>query len=174
MNRLRQKEDPSVEEQIKLNNLQNQLDSLHLERAKGAFIRSRARWLEEGEKNTSYFFGLEKQRQTKKKINKLLVDNLRNDSQEQINKEIEHFYKKLYESNFSLDDCQTFFEIIRPSSTIIDESFRQHMEDKLRIAELDKAIWHTSKGKSPGLDGLTVEFYSHFWNDIRVLLCMPF
>lgn len=145
MNRLRQKEDPSVEEQIKLNNLQNQLDSLHLERAKGAFIRSRARWLEEGEKNTSYFFGLEKQRQTKKKINKLLVDNLRNDSQEQINKEIEHFYKKLYESNFSLDDCQTFFEIIRPSSTIIDESFRQHMEDKLRIAELDKAIWHTSK-----------------------------
>lgn len=174
MNRLRQKEDPSVEEQIKLNNLQNQLDSLHLERAKGAFIRSRARWLEEGEKNTSYFFGLEKQRQTKKKINKLLVDNLRNDSQEQINEEIEHFYKKLYESNFSLDDCQTFFEIIRPSSTIIDESFRQHMEDKLRIAELDKAIWHTSKGKSPGLDGLTVEFYSHFWNDIRVLLCMPF
>lgn len=109
MNRLRQKEDPSVEEQIKLNNLQNQLDSLYLERAKAAFIRSRARWLEEGEKNTSYFFGLEKQRQTKKKINKLLVDNLRNDSQEQINEEIEHFYKKLYESNFSLDDCQTFF-----------------------------------------------------------------
>lgn len=67
-----------------------------------------------------------------------------------------------------------FFEIIRPSSTIIDESFRQHMEDKLRIAELDKAIWHTSKGKSPGLDGLTVEFYSHFWNDIRVLLCNAF
>lgn len=127
MNRSRQKEDPSVEEQIKLNNLQNQLDSLYLERAKGAFIRSRARWLEEGEKKT-YFFGLEKQRQTKKKINILLVNNLRNDSQEQINEEIEHFYKKLYESNFSLDGCQTFFEIIRPSSTIIDESFRQHLE----------------------------------------------
>lgn len=36
------------------------------------------------------------------------------------------------------------------------------MEDKLRIEELDKAIGWMSKGKSPGQDGLTVEFYIHF------------
>lgn len=50
MNRLCQKTDLSLEEQVELNNLQNQLDSLYLEKAKGAFIHSRARWLEEGEK----------------------------------------------------------------------------------------------------------------------------
>lgn len=66
MNRLRQKEDPSVEEQIKLNNLQNQLDSLHLERAKGAFIRSRARWLEEGEKKYFLFLWPRKTKTNKK------------------------------------------------------------------------------------------------------------
>ena len=42
----------SLDEQIKLNNLQTQLDNMYLEKAKGAFIRSRARWIEQGEKNT--------------------------------------------------------------------------------------------------------------------------
>ena len=69
-----------------------------------------------------------------------------------------------------MDDCQTFFEKIKVYSTIIDETFRQHMEDKLRVKELDIAIGRMSKGKPPGLDGLIVEFYIQFWNDIRVLL----
>lgn len=48
-----------------------QLDELHLEKASGAFVRSRAKWLEHGEKNSAYFFGQEKHRQSKKKIYKL-------------------------------------------------------------------------------------------------------
>ena len=32
-------------------------------KAKGAQIRSRIKWIEEGEKNTNYFLSLEKQRQ---------------------------------------------------------------------------------------------------------------
>ena len=51
--------DLSVAEHVKLNSLQTELDDLYLEKAKGAYIRSRARWLEEGEKNSSYFFNLE-------------------------------------------------------------------------------------------------------------------
>lgn len=44
-------------------NLQSNLDQVYLKRAHGAFIRSRAKWIEEGEKNTVYFCGLEKRRQ---------------------------------------------------------------------------------------------------------------
>lgn len=43
------------------------------------------------------------------------------------------------------------------------------MEDNLRIEELDLAIGRMAKGKSPEMDGLKVEFYIYFWNDIRVL-----
>jgi hypothetical protein len=35
----------------------------------GAQIRSRVQWVEQGEKNTKYFLGLEKNRQTRKTIN---------------------------------------------------------------------------------------------------------
>lgn len=74
INKLCHKTDSSVEEQVTLNELQRQLDNLYLE--KGAFIHSRARWIEEGEKNSSYFFSLEKQRQSKKKIHKLIVNHI--------------------------------------------------------------------------------------------------
>jgi hypothetical protein len=38
-------------------------------------IRCREKWVEYGEKNNSYFLGLEKQRQIKKSINKLINEN---------------------------------------------------------------------------------------------------
>ena len=56
------KTNASEEELTELNSLQKQLDEIYLEKASGAFVRSRARWIEEGEKNTTYFYGLEKSR----------------------------------------------------------------------------------------------------------------
>lgn len=45
---------------IELHQLQSKLDDLYTEKTKGAFICSRARWIEDAEKNSSYFFNLEK------------------------------------------------------------------------------------------------------------------
>ncbi len=60
-----------MEEKAKLHSLQLQLDELYIEKANGAYVRSRVRWLEHGEKNSAYFFGLENYRQIKEKICKL-------------------------------------------------------------------------------------------------------
>ena len=49
--------------------LKEKLDSLYENRATGYFIRSRARWVEEGERSTSYFLTLEKSRQVSNCIN---------------------------------------------------------------------------------------------------------
>jgi hypothetical protein len=43
--------------------LETQLDELYKNMAKGAQIRSKARWINEGEKNTSYFLRLENKHQ---------------------------------------------------------------------------------------------------------------
>lgn len=42
--------------------------------AKGAFIRSRKKWLEEGERNSTYFFKLEKHHQENNRLIKLKID----------------------------------------------------------------------------------------------------
>ncbi len=84
-----------------------------MEKAKGAFICSRARWIEEGEKNSYYFFSLEKQRQKKKKIQKLNINDTIVENQDQINEKIQAFYSNLYKSSFSKVDCDIFLDKIR-------------------------------------------------------------
>lgn len=50
------KDNLTKDEKVKLESIKNQIDQIYIDTAKGAFIRSRAKWLEKGEKNTSYFF----------------------------------------------------------------------------------------------------------------------
>lgn len=64
----------NYEDQIKLVELQNKLDSIYSLKAKGAFIRSWKKWLEEGEQNSSYFFRLEKQRASHNIIHQLDIN----------------------------------------------------------------------------------------------------
>jgi hypothetical protein len=47
------------------------LSKLYSDKVKGAQIRSRIKWVEEGEKTTKFFLGLEKARQTRKNITAL-------------------------------------------------------------------------------------------------------
>ncbi len=49
------KDNLTEDEKVKLETIKTQIDQKYIDTAKGAFIRSRARWLEKGEKNTSYF-----------------------------------------------------------------------------------------------------------------------
>ena len=51
---------PSEELLVTLNEKHSKLEKLYETKAKGVIIRSRARWTELGEKNTKYFFNLEK------------------------------------------------------------------------------------------------------------------
>lgn len=170
INKLCCKQDLSLDEQLQLHNFQSQLDKLFLEKANGAYVRSRARWIEEGEKNSSYFFNLEKQRQAKKKIQSLNIEGVTTNDQDQVNEEILQFYSNLYKTNYSAENDIAFFERLTGSIGTLDEDLRILMEGELAIEELDEAVKPMPRGKSPGIDGLTVEFYSFFWQDIRLML----
>ena len=50
-----------------------ELEIIIEEKTRGAIIRSRARWYEQGEKPTRYFFNLEKRNYNRKVINKLIT-----------------------------------------------------------------------------------------------------
>lgn len=43
--------DWSEEERERINTLQTKLDDMYMNKARGAYLRSKARWIEEGEKN---------------------------------------------------------------------------------------------------------------------------
>ena len=164
----------SPEDLSELQSLQSQLDEIYTRKANGAYVRSRAKWIEQGEKSTTYFFGLEKHRQSKKKICKLNVNGVEIDDEKAVQDEIWNFYSNLYSSNYSVSESDRLFEIVKDDIKILDAEDRNILEDDLSIEEMDKALKQMKNGKSPGIDGLTTEFLKHFWDDIRELLHKAF
>ncbi len=69
-------ENLSVDQKSELVELQNSLNNFYIRKAKGAFVRSRRRCLEEGERNSSNFFRLEKQRNNLNSISSLNVNGI--------------------------------------------------------------------------------------------------
>ena len=57
-------ESQNPDQYIDRKNTKQQLDHLYETKAKGYHVRSRAKWVEHGERSTSYFLGLEKARQS--------------------------------------------------------------------------------------------------------------
>ena len=164
------KPDLNSQEKNKLMDLQVKLDELYLERAQGAFIRSRAKWIEAGEKNSSYFSNLEKSRQQRNSITGLMINGIENKDYRSIEKEVYSFYSDLYSSSYSLVDTDTLFDKIENSIPRIDDSFKDLCESDFKIDQLDSVIFKMALNKSPGTDGLTTNFYQFFWKDVRDLL----
>ena len=96
-----------------INTTHNDLDKLIENNAKGAAVRSRARWTEYGGKNTTYFLGLEKRNRDKKSTKSfkntqgILITN-----QASILKELNSFYESLYSDNeqYNEDQCYDFIQ----------------------------------------------------------------
>ena len=154
--------------------LQTLLDGMYARKAAGAFIRSRAKRIEEGEKNSAYFCRLEKARQQNNEIRTLLINNDICQDQKKISNEILSFYSQLYASKFSATDALTFFDDIKCHIPEIDETLRDTCDAELRVQELDLVIQNIKLDKSPGVDGLTANFYRHFWEDISEFIFQTF
>ena len=67
-----------------------------LTKTKGAILRSKVRWYEEGERNTKYFYSLEKRHHDIKTVSKLKVgENCYTEDQFEILEEEKTFYESL-------------------------------------------------------------------------------
>ena len=52
----------------------------------------------------------------------------------------------------------------------IDENDKLSCDGKVTVEECSYAIQKMKLNKSPGLDGMTVEFYRVFWNKLKYIL----
>ena len=155
----------------KINQIENQLEKHYEYKAKGAQLRSKQDWVEKGEKNTAYFLGLEKNKQTKKTIIKLKDDqgNIVTDQSKilQIEKD---FYEKLYSKEN--ENIAQSWEYI--NSTEVKNKLSKHesqtCDGYVTIEELTLAVNNLKPNKSPGKDGITTNFYKKFWQSLGPIL----
>ena len=140
------------------------------EREKGAFIRSRAFWAENGERSTKFFFSLEKKRQSANVIKEIMNDEqtMQYEDEEILNCICE-FYEKLYKTqNPKSDSIKSYLETVT-LPRILEDKKRKICDAPLHINEFDDVIKKLKTDKSPGDDGLTANFYKLFWGDLKFL-----
>ena len=74
--------------------LKEELEEIRKEKMKGVIIRTKARWIEDGEKPSKYFCALEKRNYVNKTVTRVVDDNnLEYTKQDEILEQIKHFIK---------------------------------------------------------------------------------
>ena len=125
-------------------------------------VRSKELWVEQGEKPTKYFFNSEQKRQQKKEMTVLNSSSgvLLSDSGD-IRAEMNNFYQDLFsEEEVDLEAQDWFLDQL---SMCLDEQEQNSCEGLLTVDECREALSGMDTRKSPGIDGLTAEFYFAFW-----------
>ena len=127
--------------------------------AKRAAYRCRLEYQQKGEMSSKYFFGLEKRKYVSKTMYtaRRKDGTLTKDYREILNIQLD-FYENLFTSN-----TNTSFDIKNDSGVCIDETNRLAFEDMISKGELFDALMTLRTGRTPGCDGLTLEFYRKFW-----------
>ena len=152
--------DNSITELIK-----KQLALMDQEELKGQMVRSRVEWEDLGEKPTSYFYNLEKQNQQNKNISVLIdEDGKRVDKIEDIKEVACKFYEALYTSHPTDPDSQQ--RVLNFINARVTDSDSERMQELVSESEVFKIVKNIKKNKSPGSDGLTIEFYIQTWHII--------
>ena len=140
------------------------LEQISKRKTEGGMIRSKARWCEQGERYTRYFFNLERRNHLNKYITELKTENLTLSNPTEILNEEYRYYKNLYTSNLTNPNDYDFVEFFY-SATLpkLTPQEADTCDSLLTKEECLASLKQFSKGKSPGTDGLTAEFYLAFW-----------
>ena len=144
------------------------LRKITLIKTKGAILRSKSRWHEEGERNTKYFFCLEKRNHDNKTITKIKVgEDSYTEYQFEILEEQKNFYESLYRSsNINSKNFGTSPFFNPENVTTLTEEEMKSCEGLINEVECTNALTDFNSNKTPGSDGLPAEFYRFFWPDI--------
>ena len=159
----------NIVNEAKVTDVENDIKEIYDLKANGAQIRARIQHLEEGEKNTKYFLSLEKSKQNRKTITTLIVNGHRVTTIEDILDAEVKFYEDLYSTRREQSDYDEYLNNIHLEHKLTDEE-ANICEGPITLKECYEALHGMKLNKSPGLDGLTVEFYIKFWPHLSTLV----
>ena len=148
-----------------LRNKKEQLEEVYRIKAAGILTRLKMTHLQGSEKNLKYLKSLETHKAESKIINQLCINGKTVNEQNEILDAQMQYYKKLYEKRNSCEPTYNFFQ--NHDLPTLNEQEKQKCEGLLTDKECESAIKDMKNGKSPGSDGLTVEFYKIFWQDLK-------
>lgn len=153
---------------VKKEELENKLRDIYMKEARGAQLRSKAKYIEKGETSLSYFKGLEKIHQSNNVIESVLgTDGEVMYDDEDIMHECCKFYEILYRSlNIDVDLIESY--INNTDVPKLNEVERTLCDSEINEKEVHEAVMNLKHNRSPGVDGITAEFYQRHWDMLKV------
>ena len=148
----------------KIDEIKRVIDKENLADAQGTILRAKSRWVSQSKHNTKYFFALEKRNAKNKTMTSVIKDGKVVKNQGSILNAQVDFYKKLYTADPNFECCLTG----EPENKVPTE-LREELENEITLAEIEEALKSMARSKSPGLTGLTVEFYIVFWQKLKTI-----
>lgn len=147
-----------------LNEKRKELGTLLQERVKGALVRSRFCSIKDMDAPTAYFFNLEKKTVQYKQMHHLRCPNGNLTANPvEMRKLAVDFFSLLYSAEKC--DPDSAKDLLKDLPQL-EQGKRKALDDIITYGELTEAVQQLSMGRSPGIDGLTAEFYKHFWGII--------
>ena len=142
---------------------ESRLKALYTKELQGIIVRSRAEWLEEGERPSRYFFQLQKTKAQKCQISSVYDSNgVEVFSQDEIEKAHVDFYSGLFSEEPIDLNVQNDLLSSLPRHLSNDQALL--CEGAMTLDEIAFAVKNMNTNKCPGPDGLTVEFFRKFWD----------
>ena len=143
----------------------------------GVKIRNRMQEQIEGEKISAYLIGKQAKIKTKKALTTIkaednIVENINSGTilkdKDSIEWYINNYFKKLYKREPSNEEMQNWF--LQFLDKKLTENDIKMLEMNISKEEIITAINQMNTNKSPGIDGIPIEFYSKYWSIIHVEL----
>ena len=156
---------PGILDRIDL--LQSEISNNHLRKVKGFLLRTKIPKFEDCEPKISFLNSLEKRRGEQNMIYTLFDENTQTlkCGTEEVKKVAYDFYASLYKKDPVDDNLQDVF--INKIDRIVSIDDRSTLDQNLSEEELLNALNKIQNNKTPGMDGLTKEFYVHFWGCLK-------
>lgn len=135
----------------------------HEKKVEAAKFRTKNQYYQQGEKNSSYFFNLEKSRGSSKIISALNINKQIIRDPKRILQEEKLFYQKLYSKQ-----TPGHWQYKNSSAHTIKKEDHDKLEEELNDIELSNSLAGMPNNKTPGSDGLTTDFYKTFWIHLKL------
>ena len=120
------------------------------------------------QQNSKYFWNLEKRNQVKN-IRKLQMNDYLTTNPSVILSEAKLFYMNLYQSGAKDADRDSMIDNFLNNLEIpkLLDNEKQSCEGNISLEECEIILNSFKENKSPGSDGIPIEFYKRFWNVIK-------
>ena len=135
---------------------------MDIEVARGTQVRARACWVEEGETSSAFFLRLEKKRATDRSVVALRTND---GSIVSHNDDLCRVFSSFYESLFITEATDPVIanSLLSNVSSTLPSTQADLCDGPLSSDECFVPLNGMARGKSPGSDGLPMEFYVKFW-----------